>query len=66
MRTISVLQRSKEALRAGGNEFVGYRLDTARNFQINFLVDEDGQIAGLTVPNDAGPIKAKKLNNLSR
>jgi hypothetical protein len=50
----------------GGNEFVGYLLDMARNFQINFLVDEDGQITGLAIPNDEGPIKAKKLNNSSR
>jgi hypothetical protein len=43
-----------------GNEFAGYHLDMARNFQINFLVDEDGRVTGLTVPNGDGPVEALK------
>jgi CubicO group peptidase (beta-lactamase class C family) len=43
-----------------GNEFAGYHLDMARNFLINFLAGEAGQITGLTVPNEDGPIKALK------
>jgi hypothetical protein len=44
-----------------GNEFIGYHLDMARNFRINFLVEEDGQIMGLVVLNEDGPIEALKL-----
>jgi len=47
-------------MQSGGNEFVGYRLDMARNFRINFLVEEDGKISGLVVPNEDGPIEALK------
>lgn len=43
---------------SGGNEFIGYHLDMARNFRINFLVEEDGDIRGLVVPNEDGPIEA--------
>jgi hypothetical protein len=45
-----------------GNEFAGYYLDMARNFQINFLVNEDGQITGLTISNDDAPIQALESN----
>ncbi len=45
---------------SGENEFVGYHLDMARNFRINFLIDEDGQITGLVIPQNDGPLKALK------
>jgi CubicO group peptidase (beta-lactamase class C family) len=47
-------------LTSNGDEFAGYHLDMARNFRINFLVEEDSQIMGLVVPNDDGPIEALK------
>jgi CubicO group peptidase (beta-lactamase class C family) len=46
-------------LQTGGNEFVGYRLDMARNFRINFLAD-DGRIKGLIVPNKDSTVEALK------
>jgi CubicO group peptidase (beta-lactamase class C family) len=48
-------------LTSNGDEFVGYNLDMAQNFRINFLIEEDGQISGLVVPNEDGPIQALKL-----
>lgn len=48
------------ALTSEGIKFAGYHLDMARNFQINFLVDKNGQVTGLTVPNEDGPIVALK------
>ena len=43
-----------------GNDFIGYHLDMARNFRINFLVDKDSHVTGLVVQNQGGPIKALK------
>lgn len=45
---------------SGGNEFIGYHLGMARNFRIDFIVEEDGQIIGLIVPNEDGPVQALK------
>jgi CubicO group peptidase (beta-lactamase class C family) len=53
--TIPFLPLSSE-----GHEFAGYRLDMARNFRINFLVEGDGKMSGLVVPNEEGPIEALK------
>jgi CubicO group peptidase (beta-lactamase class C family) len=47
-------------LAAAGNAFAGYHLDMVRNFQINFLLDEDDQIKGLMIPNEDSPMKALK------
>jgi CubicO group peptidase (beta-lactamase class C family) len=52
-------------LASRGEKFAGYNLDMARNFQINFLMEEDGQIIGLIIPNKDGPIEALKRNNSS-
>ena len=47
-------------LSSGGNEFAGYDLDMARNFRINFLWEKNGQITGLSVPNEDSPVQALK------
>jgi hypothetical protein len=49
-----------QSLTSEGIEFGGYNLDMARNFKINFLVDENGKVTGLTIPNEDGPIKAHR------
>jgi CubicO group peptidase (beta-lactamase class C family) len=45
---------------SGGNDFIGYNLDMARNFRISFLVDKDGHVTGLVVQNEDGPIEILK------
>lgn len=47
-------------LPSGENKFAGYHLDMARNFRINFLGEKNGQITGLSVPNEDSPIIALK------
>ena len=48
------------ALTSAGIEFAGYHLDMARNFELNFLSTDEGQITGLEIPNEEGSIEALK------
>ncbi len=48
------------ALTSAGIEFAGYHLDMARNFELNFLSTDEGQITGLEIPNEEGSVEALK------
>lgn len=53
-------------LLSGGNEFAGYDLDMARNFRTRFQVDEGGNVTGLILENEDGPVKATKRDESAR
>ncbi|HUU52868.1 MAG TPA: serine hydrolase domain-containing protein [Candidatus Heimdallarchaeota archaeon] len=41
-------------------DFAGYHLDMARNFRISFLLNDGGNVTGLKLENEDGPVKAHK------
>ncbi|MGB6340855.1 MAG: hypothetical protein WBF32_13865, partial [Candidatus Aminicenantaceae bacterium] len=41
-------------------DFAGYHLDMARNFRISFLLNDGGNVTGLMLENEDGPVKAHK------